>query len=66
LFLVFCGVQVIAPKHGYKGQNGLKEMIVEFLPVHSIALGAIERNCGQTQEAGLNAGLVNPRLTRLP
>jgi hypothetical protein len=41
-------------------------MIVEFLPVPSIALGAIERNCGRMQETGSNAGLISLRLTQLP
>jgi hypothetical protein len=48
-----------------KEQNGPSE-VKEFLLVRSIALGAFERNCGQTQGLGSNAGLVSPCLTQLP
>jgi hypothetical protein len=47
-----------------KEQNGLDEK--ELLPVRSIALGAIERNCGQTQGLGSNASPVSLHLALLP
>jgi hypothetical protein len=43
LFLVFCGVQVIAITHGYKGAKWIERDVVESLPVRSTALGAVER-----------------------
>jgi hypothetical protein len=49
-----------------KGQIGLKVKEGKFLPVCSIALGAIERNYSRTQGARSSALHVDPYLVQLP
>jgi hypothetical protein len=49
-----------------KGQIGLEVKEGKFLPVRSIALGAIERNYSQTQGARSSALHVDLYLAQLP